>query len=224
MAVNLRAGYSQYTWTLTDIWKDCPECITHFEQKRKEHPTYQLTDGNRLGETLLMSAMGYGNLSLLSHLVKLMDKHQINMWNVHGETIFENLLTYIHVDTINKILECTKHILEAGADINLANEKGVAPLDALLDEAPLHSYGHCMRPLIKLYIKAGAHVPTEGHSTNPLYLQVQEEILEENWLKTRNIYSVDPGSAFYPLPKEIRHLISQAFIFLPDIAQPPQGN
>ena len=76
-----------------------------------------------------MAAVGMGNVTLVKHLVKLMDKPQINQWNAYGETIFENTMRlFLHPDRIQKIVECVKIVLEAGGDINLANENGVAPL------------------------------------------------------------------------------------------------
>ena len=166
-----------------------------------------------------MQAMNIGNVALVKHLVKLMDKTQINAWSQSGYTIFENAArTYLHPTRIQEMVKCAKIVLEAGGDINLANAKGVAPLDALIQKIPSSLYGNCALPVIKLYIRAGARAPIESCSLEPMYLRAQEEIAQEDWLKTRNIYigSRDAGSAFYQLPLDIQHLITQAFNALPD--------
>ena len=227
MVIQLRAGWGCRTHYGSDLLDDTPECVEKFENMRKKHPEYQLTDGDGMGRTVLMVAVGRGNVTMVKHLVKLMDETQINEWNGSGYTIFENVTnSFLHPKRIQKIVECVKIVLEAGGDINLANAKEVAPLDALILHIPDSIHGDCALPLIKLYIRAGAHAPTGRNSTFPMYLQAQEEIAQEDWLKTRNIYigSRDAGSAFYLLPLDIQHLITQAFNALPDIAQPPQSN
>lgn len=219
MTVQLRANLSCVRWGC-DLWKDSPACVVEFEEHRKAHP-YELTEGNYVGQTILTEAMGRGNVSMVSHLVLRMDKTQINMWSASGYTIFEGAMLYDNL--ISKIVECTRIVLNAGGDINLANAQGIPPLDALIARVSPYGWACKVLPLIKLYIRAGAHTPKGHLSEESIYLKAQTEIFEEDWLKIRNIYigSVDPGSSFNQLPQDIQHLITQAFNALPDIAQPP---
>ena len=163
MAASLHTNKIRYDfgWFLI---KDSPESVTSFENWRKEHPAYKLTDTSRLGRTILMDALSYGNVAMVSHLVKLMDKKQINIWTDKGDTIFGQVHETIRKMNICKIMECAKIIIEAGGDVNLASKRRTRPLDALLDKCDANAL-----PLIKLYIWAGAQPPAKKYAINPFY-------------------------------------------------------
>ena len=244
MAIYLNAHgfrFSEKYW----IKEDKPATVKIFELWSKcqaAMSNYKLQDGDDDGFNALMQAAGHGNVTLVKHLVKVMDKNVLNTRAADGSTLFRSILRIqkIHYKDqcnfwrrvlskdMSKVVECVKIVIEAGADINAENEYNhKSPLEDLIDEADPE-----YKSLMKVYIKAGALCDGKiGNNENnldrfasPLFREAFLDCLD--WKKTKYIYIREgsPESPLSKLPLEILHLITHAYAALPDEASPENKN
>lgn len=228
MTINC-ATKNDFTFDEALYTNDCAADVVLFETWRAAHPKYQFEDGDQFGRTILMHAIKHGNVSLVNHLVKVVDTSVLNLCTQDGETLLDQFLDYKDSAVIHKIVECVKIIIEAGAYIS-GDEP---PLQVLIDACHLfRRIGECALPLIKAYIRMEASCQGKILNSNsqeeriqsPFFRQAQEDIL--CWSKTRYVYlgGKEPGNLFSEIPSDLLGLIIQAYRALPDEADSPQDN
>ena len=248
MAIYLNAGKHNFEFFERRWIEDRPGTMIGFELWRHEAANtlnYKLQDGDRDGYNILMQAAGHGNVTLVKHLVKVMDKNVLNTRAADGSTLFSSILRiqkihhkalrefyaevgHVFSEDISTVVECVKIVIEAGADINVENEDDhKSPLEDLIDEDDPE-----YKSLIHVYIKAGARCDGKiGNNeknldrfASPLYREALLNFLD--WKKTKYIYlgRGSPESCLSKLPPEIHHLITQAYAALSDEAPSENKN
>lgn len=191
--------------------RDTPESVELFKEWWNDHSGYQIIQGEKLsGKNMIMYAAARGNIHLLTCLIKCVNAQTLNMWSGHDSVFDAVLLLSNFYDTeINKVIECVKILINAGADINAPNFKNKKPLDVLLDKtegASNECVDQRLLPLIKLYIQAGAQcqdTETQTRTQNKFLVHAQQEILDVKKITLLHLAKRDRNSTMAGLPEEL---------------------
>jgi hypothetical protein len=187
---------SAFSYTVQSFFtEDSASGLEYFKRKW----TWKLTDGDCFGFTPLMLANFYGNVAIVSHLVKCMDKNSLNYFSETGMHILVIPMTKWILPKINKIIECTQLLLGAGVDVNAVGDSGLTPLDYLVDTAgglPNEDWKQLV-PLVRVYIKAGAYCTGLFRYKSPVYRQAAVV----DWSKMLDSVRL----AYDALPEETAH-------------------
>lgn len=198
----------------------CENDLEYFERWYANRPNFKLSDGDWRGYTLLMHAVGAGNVLLVKRLVEIAEqkKENLNTMSSRGWSVFEAAEELADDGSeTSRVVECVKILIDTGADINIRDKESNTPLDNLIDKAESLCRKTNMRrimSLIKLYVDAGAKCHDEKkkiRTQSKFLLEAQQEHLDLEKMKLLYFAKMDPNSTMQGLPAELFSKIAHSF-------------
>jgi hypothetical protein len=219
----------EYRFDMEEFLLDESESgVKRFEFWYANRPDFKLSDGDWCGYTLLMHAVGAGNILLVKRLVEIAEQknENINTLSSMGMSVFDAAERLADGDSeTSKVVECVKILINAGADINIPDRWFDTPLDSFVDRSALWNraqdrnspdFKACERlqSLIKLFSDAGAKCNDKGKNVRTKsrsLLKAQQEHLDLEKMELLYFAKKNPDSTVQDLPPELFSRIAHAF-------------
>jgi hypothetical protein len=204
------------------IKNDSQKAVEFFVDWCSKYPYYELEDGDYEGNTILMRAMQFGNVTLTKYLVSEMDKNSLNAHSANGVNCIAFTFLSCLNKNINKLLKCVKIVIKADIDIHQVNIHEKTPLDVLIDNEDWQTLAAKLKPMIKLLIRSGFQC--SGYKPNtvflrrrsPLYKQAQEAIQKEKDALLEFDFCNELREQPVQLPRKVVDIIVKKYLNISD--------